>query len=93
MPNEDETYTMGALGRRVYDRANMVTNQAIQMLNPAAAAVEHYIDSQPHPPDWRGAVDDCWVQVEVHLKGIIINAARALAEVESARRQVGYAPG
>lgn len=88
----EPTYTMGALGRRVYDRVNDVVTLAIQMQSPAACAVQHYIDERPHPPEWRSGADDCWQQVENHLRATIIAAAKALLEVESARGQVRYAP-
>jgi hypothetical protein len=89
----EPTYTMGALGRRVYDRVNDVTNRAIGLQSPAMCAVEAYIDKRPHPPEWRSAADDCWKMVEDGLRAIIVDAARALAEVEMARRQVPIAPG
>lgn len=85
-------YTMGALGRRVYDVVNAVCSEAIGLQSPAAAAVQHYIDARPHPPEWRSGADDAWKMVEDGLKTMIVDAARALAEVEMARRQIRYAP-
>jgi hypothetical protein len=86
-----ENWAAGALGRRVYDRTNDVVSRAIGLQSPAMCAVEHYTDGKPRPPEWRSGCDDCWKQVEDGLRAIIVDAAKALLEVEHARQQIRWA--
>jgi hypothetical protein len=92
MPPHETTYTMGALGRRVYDRVNVVAARAVAAQSPAMCAVEAYIDPRPHPDQWRSAVDDCWKNAEEQLKRMLVDIARALDEIDMARGEIRHAP-